>query len=287
MLTPSGECKLLDLGISLPPEEIREFDTAEVDGALVCGTVGFMAPEQARGLGELDQRADIFAIGCTLYMLLTGEFIIPGDSFKQRLRNTLKESKWRRLDEDEFSRHLCQVVSKLTAPAPEDRYQSVSELLPDLRREIRELGILTQDRAIHVLIVEEPSDNEDDMLSRRLLERSNHSLEILHASDFSAACDAAWIHCESSALPLIVLLDLNLPDSAPTETAERITRLAGKQVHVIAMANGNDQSLRGICLRSGAVDYLCKNSTSDLALERVIFATFGRLPSPDRLAVED
>ena len=284
MLMPSGDCKVLDLGISLPPPELRDLDADQFEGPLVCGTVGFMSPEQARGKEELDARSDIFAIGCTLQLLLTGEFLIPGATFKERLRNTLRQDPWNELDRSQFSDSLCDLVARLTARDPDERFQSMGELLPELRREIRQMGLNAEDRAVHVLIVEE--SRSDGMLAERLLERSNHSLEIRHAGGFAAACDAAWIHCESSSLPLIVLVDLHLPDSVPMETAERIGRLAGQQVHVIAMADGKDTTLRGICLRSGAVDYLCKESTSDAKFERVIFSTFGRLPSPDRLAVE-
>ena len=38
----------------------------------MVGTPGYMAPEQARGVKELDARADVFSLGCVLFKCLTG-----------------------------------------------------------------------------------------------------------------------------------------------------------------------------------------------------------------------
>jgi eukaryotic-like serine/threonine-protein kinase len=59
--------KLLDLGIARAESSTRKTAT----GTLL-GTVSYMAPEQARGASDLDARADVFALGCVLFELLTG-----------------------------------------------------------------------------------------------------------------------------------------------------------------------------------------------------------------------
>ncbi|HSO38479.1 MAG TPA: serine/threonine-protein kinase, partial [Labilithrix sp.] len=69
--TEKGEIKVLDFGIARLKEHARsEFETGS---GTTLGTVGYMPPEQARGLtGEVDARTDVWAIGATLYALITG-----------------------------------------------------------------------------------------------------------------------------------------------------------------------------------------------------------------------
>ncbi len=62
-----AQAKLLDLGVVRPSE-----GSFTLTGTII-GTPGYMAPEQARGKGDIDARADVFALGCVLYHCLTGK----------------------------------------------------------------------------------------------------------------------------------------------------------------------------------------------------------------------
>ena len=66
--------KILDFGVAR-----REVGTSHLTkaGALI-GTVGYMAPEQARGALQLDARSDVFSLGCLLYEILTGQPAFSG-----------------------------------------------------------------------------------------------------------------------------------------------------------------------------------------------------------------
>ena len=55
----------------------------------ICGSPGYMAPEQVRGAGGIDQRADLFAVGVILYELLTGTNPFSGKSIQQMLLRTM------------------------------------------------------------------------------------------------------------------------------------------------------------------------------------------------------
>ncbi|HEY1191685.1 MAG TPA: serine/threonine-protein kinase, partial [Gemmata sp.] len=68
LVTPDGQAKLLDFGLARLPGEERITRT----GAQL-GTIGYMAPEQARNAHSVDARADVFSLGCTLYFALTGQ----------------------------------------------------------------------------------------------------------------------------------------------------------------------------------------------------------------------
>src|SRR5262245_22960662 len=74
-LTTSSDLKVLDFGIARMRELPAEGHTRTRLGALL-GTPAFMAPEQARGRwDEVDARTDIWAVGATLFTLLTGRFV--------------------------------------------------------------------------------------------------------------------------------------------------------------------------------------------------------------------
>ena len=68
MLTADGSAKLLDFGVARLPTDNR----LTQDGARL-GTVGYMAPEQARNPRDVDSRADIFGLAATLFYALTGQ----------------------------------------------------------------------------------------------------------------------------------------------------------------------------------------------------------------------
>jgi serine/threonine-protein kinase len=85
MLGDFGEVYVLDWGIAHvmgegPRTSFSDIDTLDGDKTLegtVLGTPGYMAPEQARGDGALDGRADVYALGCILYEILAGRPLHP------------------------------------------------------------------------------------------------------------------------------------------------------------------------------------------------------------------
>ena len=75
---PAGDvrrAKLVDFGIARHTRRVRELT---LTGTLI-GTPGYMAPEQARGVDDVDPRADVFALGCVLYECLTGQAAFVGE----------------------------------------------------------------------------------------------------------------------------------------------------------------------------------------------------------------
>ena len=71
-LTPDGQAKLLDFGLT------RQFATRMTEPGTVLGTLDFMAPEQTCDAGSVDIRADIYALGSTLFWCLDGKDPLPG-----------------------------------------------------------------------------------------------------------------------------------------------------------------------------------------------------------------
>jgi len=92
------------------------------------GTADYMSPEQARG-AEVDARADVYALGCLLFRLLTGALPFDRDSDLDKLFAHVHEPPPSLLDaRPELPPALDDVLRKAMAKAPEDRYASAGEL---------------------------------------------------------------------------------------------------------------------------------------------------------------
>ena len=158
MLGKHGETLLVDWGFakvvdrpeparadgepSLHPSSASDVQPTEA-GALV-GTIAYMSPEQAEGfLDAIDRRADVYAIGATLYYLLTGRpQVEAGDVVDQirriktgaipRPRQAAKAPDARvKLD---IPKPLEAICAKAMALKPDDRYATAAELAEDLKK---------------------------------------------------------------------------------------------------------------------------------------------------------
>jgi len=126
-----GRAKLGDLGLVRPSAgEPRMTHT----GAAL-GTPAYMAPEQARGEKSIDIRADIYALGATLFELSTGEPPFAGETayavVSQVLAGPIPDP--RRLN-PEISVALAAVILRAMARQPANRYATPRELREDLER---------------------------------------------------------------------------------------------------------------------------------------------------------
>lgn len=125
------EVKIVDFGIAkvLESEKTRMTQTGEL-----IGTPQYMSPEQCRG-GTLDARSDIYALGCVMFEAITGKALFAGHSMVSVIVDqmntaprTLKETRPDML----FPGHLEDIIAKMLAKDPADRYQSMSELAAEL-----------------------------------------------------------------------------------------------------------------------------------------------------------
>ncbi len=69
--------KILDFGLVRPDMSLSGTDPAPTNADRVGGTPAFMSPEQALGHRQVDGRADIYALGCVAYWLVTGVLVFP------------------------------------------------------------------------------------------------------------------------------------------------------------------------------------------------------------------
>jgi serine/threonine protein kinase/Leucine-rich repeat (LRR) protein len=127
--------KILDLGLA---RLTQRAETTDVSGTMtqegtVMGTPDYIAPEQARESHSADHRADLYSLGCTFYHLLTGHVPFPGGTLTQKLlKHQLEEPTPVEQVRPDLPPPVVDIVSKLLAKRPEDRYQSAAELAANL-----------------------------------------------------------------------------------------------------------------------------------------------------------
>src|SRR5262249_39531605 len=85
IVTPNNHAKVLDLGLALEAGEVADIQVVGGQGYVV-GSMDFIAPEQTLDPSKVDGRADIYAMGCTLYYVLTGRPPFPGGTNKDKIR---------------------------------------------------------------------------------------------------------------------------------------------------------------------------------------------------------
>ncbi|MEM9354839.1 MAG: protein kinase [Pseudomonadota bacterium] len=128
LLSTEGIPKLLDLGIAQVRQPSDEAGELTTDGIPV-GTVAYTAPEQIRGDGDVDARADIYSLGCTLFFLLTGKPLFERKSGVQIVAAHLTEEP-PRLGEcgTDFPAALERVFVRMVAKNPSHRFGSMADV---------------------------------------------------------------------------------------------------------------------------------------------------------------
>lgn len=131
LVTADGRAKLVDMGLArLRMESERDDLTAS---GVTLGTFDYISPEQARDPRIADVRSDLYSLGCTLYFMLTGRPPFPEGTLLQKL---LSHSSDRpgdpRLVRPDLDEQLVEILDKLLAKQPRDRYQQPNELIGEL-----------------------------------------------------------------------------------------------------------------------------------------------------------
>jgi serine/threonine-protein kinase len=129
MMTRDGRVKILDFGIAKLRPSTTGGTTLSPDTQpdTVLGTVGYMAPEQIRGL-SVDHRADLFVLGAILFELLTGQRAFRGASRVETLNAILHHDPLDDSVKTQVAAAVEPILRRCLAKDPDSRFQSARDL---------------------------------------------------------------------------------------------------------------------------------------------------------------
>jgi response regulator RpfG family c-di-GMP phosphodiesterase len=215
LVTPEDQAKLLDFGLA------RHFRHRHTEPGVILGTIDYMSPEQAQDASSVDIRADLYALGGTLFWSLTGESPFPAsDTLVQAVTRRLQQQPPAiRLLRPSVPVQLEAVLARMMALKPEDRCATpqvvMQALLPFLKPEHMEHLILSPRQAVsesgtpagtrphRILVVDDEASIRT--LCRCVLESEGYLFA--QANDGLQAIES--LSAESRDL---VLLDIDMPE---------------------------------------------------------------------------
>jgi eukaryotic-like serine/threonine-protein kinase len=139
-MTKDGRVKILDFGLAKPttagPASVDTRSptmSAWTEPGTVMGTVGYMSPEQVKGL-PVDHRSDLFSFGAVLYEMLAGKRAFQRDTAAETMTAILKEDPPEAADSGRsIPPALDRIVRHCLEKKPEQRFQSASDIAFDLQ----------------------------------------------------------------------------------------------------------------------------------------------------------
>jgi serine/threonine-protein kinase len=145
MLRQDGTVKVLDFGLAKLTEMPDSVDTEaptslKTDRGTVVGTAMYMSPEQASG-SALDARTDTFSLGVVVYELVAGRLPFEGSTSREMMASLLSEREPQPLARysSDVPVELERIVSKALRKNRDERYQTIKDMLLDLKTLKQEL----------------------------------------------------------------------------------------------------------------------------------------------------
>ena len=130
MINKNGVVKLADMGLARETSDIK---TAKHEQGKAFGTPYYIAPEQIRGLVDIDGRADIYALGATLFHMVTGrvpfEATTPSEVMKKHLKEPLVPPDH---INTALSAGISEVIETMMTKNRDERYKNMEEVITDM-----------------------------------------------------------------------------------------------------------------------------------------------------------
>jgi response regulator RpfG family c-di-GMP phosphodiesterase len=264
IITPDWQAKVLDFGLArVPNKNMTEAGT-------LLGTVGYMAPEQARDPHGVDARADLWSLGATLYWALTGKEPYPesGNTVRDLHRRFTTTPDPVRVVRPEVPGELSELVGRLMENDRERRYPSARVVATALTGFTLWLPSIAVNPA-----PERPKNARERILIVDDEPSIRAWLKVLLKSsyDIAEAEDAESALAEVAKQTVdLVIADVNLPGLSGPELVEQIrSLLPDRPVKIILVSGAMPADALGGLAATGADDFLAKPFTSTEVLSRV------------------
>ncbi|MBL8800193.1 MAG: serine/threonine protein kinase [Planctomycetia bacterium] len=141
LIARDGSAKLADLGLALVCNEaLRSSMASAAEQPGLAGTAAYIAPEQIRDSLRVDHRTDIYALGATAYHALTGKMPFRGQSVAEVIMKHMREAPVPPVQlQPQVGPLLSDIILKMLAKTPEERFQDCAELQAALQEAEQEL----------------------------------------------------------------------------------------------------------------------------------------------------
>jgi serine/threonine protein kinase len=130
MITDDDQVKVLDLGLAKVVTPDLGKDSRLTQMAMGLGTPSVMPPEQWADAASVSAASDIYSLGCTFFYLLTGQMPFHASNMRELMYCHMSEPPPKAANlRSDVPPELDAVIAKMLDKKPEERYQSVPELL--------------------------------------------------------------------------------------------------------------------------------------------------------------
>lgn len=187
LMSKNGEVKVVDFGLAKANSQIES-----TDPGVVKGKFSYLSPEAASGL-EVDNRADVFAIGIIMWELFTGRRLFYGDTDYQTVE-LVRQAKVPSIAalNPEIEPELEQIVRKSLAKDPDERYQSANDLSEALAQYLfsrrmkvtaRDIANLVKDTQVELMRKRSAEPKESNLIDALILDEMKKITSLVKEED--------------------------------------------------------------------------------------------------------
>lgn len=215
--------KITDLGLALLTHETNP-DHRLTATSTVLGTTDYMAPEQAEGSHQVDIRADIYSLGCTLFRLLAARPPFSGPAYDTPLKKMMAHASKPAPDiqclRDDIPDALAAIIQRLMSKDRKDRFATPIELVHELEPfcgdlDLRKLGITDP-----IQLPPAPRLNNGNTATERLTPQSTSVLPTHEAASLKRFIRHHWVAL-SLVGTIVVMLIFPLRDFLKPQKVEQ------------------------------------------------------------------